>query len=211
MRKDMVSPELATKQDVVFQGSMWCCRDPFEVQRLKYFHLLWVNSENASHNSSVSLHKQYPSQKLVKVSHLIVLLIILMMNSLYIPSWFGGFSGRATGINLSSYDSSSILPVYPFQKETHCAGPRPSITTALWWPKGLPVLSSSSWHKNSTAERAILGQKGVAVIKLQFCAEKWQYKKCCCRHLCLLCFLDSKCTQCAAEKIFFLNLPLFQS
>lgn len=144
---------------------MWYCRDPFEVQRLKYFHLFWVNSENASHNSSVSLHKQYPSQKLVKVSHLIVLLIILMMNSLYIPSWFGGFSGRATGINLSSYDSSSIFPVYPFQKETHCAGPRPSITTALWWPKGLPVLSSSSWHKSSTAERAILGQKGVAVIK----------------------------------------------
>lgn len=98
-----------------------------------------------------------------------------------------------------------------FKRQTHCAGPRPSITAALQCPKGQPVFSSSSWHKSNTAERAILGQKGVAVIKLQFCTEKWQYKKCCCMLLFVPCLLDSKCTQCAAEKIFFLNLPLFQS
>lgn len=56
MGKDIVPPELATKQDALLQGSV--CSSP---QRLKDFHLVWVNSENASRNSSISLHKLCPS------------------------------------------------------------------------------------------------------------------------------------------------------
>lgn len=52
VEKDIVPPELATKQDVVLQGSI--CSSP---QRLKDTNLFWENSENASHNISVSLHK----------------------------------------------------------------------------------------------------------------------------------------------------------
>lgn len=137
---------------------------------------------------------------------------ILMMNSLYIPPWFGGFSGRATGINLSSCDSSSVLPVYPFQKTNAlCRSPDPLSQGSLMAWRTTCVFQFQLAQKQHCRKIAILGQKGVAVIKLQFCAQKWQYKKCCCRLLCLSCFLDSKCTQCAAEKIFCLNLPLFQS
>lgn len=52
MEEDIVPSELATKQAVVLQGSI--CSSP---QRSKDFHLFHVNSENASHSSSVPLCK----------------------------------------------------------------------------------------------------------------------------------------------------------
>lgn len=115
----MISPELATKQGVVLQGPIWG-------SETKVFSSLLGEFRKCPQNSSVSLHKQCSSQELFEVSHLIILLTILIMNSWYIPSWFEGFSGRATGINLSSCDPSSIFPGHPFQKaDTLCRSQAP--------------------------------------------------------------------------------------